>query len=393
MIENKSLRRNITIFPFFNFFRSFRLTGAIFYIYLASKFNSYTLAMSYISMIMIFSALFEVPSGIFSDKIGRKKTLALGSVFVIAESLIYIIADGSQSYFFYIISALFFGLSMAFFSGTDDALLYETASQLKKSHKFHHIKGKMQSFVLAALGVSALLGSIIAEFSFLIVFYIQFSTQLIALIFSLFLIEPRDKKTNKSNPLKHFFTSLKLITKDKKLRNLTIGKMIDDGATTASGEFRQLFLSTIIPVWLIGVMHFFNRTFGTLSFWFAGKIIDKFNNLKVIIYSSVINKIIITIGILLSSILSPFLFILSSCVWSPYKVAFSNLIQKEFKSEQRATMGSIISLGKSMILATLSMISGVFADLFGVQITMLILILIGVVGTKFYYSSYDIKFT
>src|SRR3989344_1207145 len=51
----------------------------IFLMYLERITGSYALGMSIFSIIMIGSALFEVPTGIFSDFIGRRKTVILGA--------------------------------------------------------------------------------------------------------------------------------------------------------------------------------------------------------------------------------------------------------------------------------------------------------------------------
>ncbi|KKP65671.1 MAG: hypothetical protein US74_C0034G0015, partial [Parcubacteria group bacterium GW2011_GWA2_38_13] len=67
------MKKNIKLLAFFNFFTDLQFHSAVLVIYFAKVTNSFTLAMSLFAVSMISSALFEVPTGIFSDLIGRKR--------------------------------------------------------------------------------------------------------------------------------------------------------------------------------------------------------------------------------------------------------------------------------------------------------------------------------
>ena len=74
------MHKNIKLLALFNFFTDFHLFSAILIIYFAQVTGSYALGMSLFSVAMVSSALFEVPTGVFSDYIGRKKTMILGAM-------------------------------------------------------------------------------------------------------------------------------------------------------------------------------------------------------------------------------------------------------------------------------------------------------------------------
>ena len=71
------LSRNIRLITFFNFFLDFRLFAPVAILYFQSITGSFALGMSVFSLVFISAAFFEIPTGIFSDKIGRKKTIVL----------------------------------------------------------------------------------------------------------------------------------------------------------------------------------------------------------------------------------------------------------------------------------------------------------------------------
>ena len=84
------------------------------------------------------TAFFEIPSGYFSDKFGRKHSIIIGTLFITFQFLVY-----SWSFDFWSMSvgAVIGGLGASFISGSDSALLYELTSdnKLKASNNFEEI--------------------------------------------------------------------------------------------------------------------------------------------------------------------------------------------------------------------------------------------------------------
>ncbi|MDP3733336.1 MAG: hypothetical protein Q8Q91_02225, partial [Candidatus Daviesbacteria bacterium] len=74
------VKRNIRLLTWFNFFTDFKLYGPLAIIYFSQVTGSYGLGTSIFSVVMLSSALFEIPTGILSDFLGRKKTLTLGAL-------------------------------------------------------------------------------------------------------------------------------------------------------------------------------------------------------------------------------------------------------------------------------------------------------------------------
>ncbi len=75
-----NISKNVKLLKWFNFFSDFSLFSPIAILYFTQITGSFALGMSIFSVGMISAALFEVPTGIFSDKIGRKKTITLGAI-------------------------------------------------------------------------------------------------------------------------------------------------------------------------------------------------------------------------------------------------------------------------------------------------------------------------
>src|SRR3989338_3380316 len=117
------VHKNIRLLTWFNFFTDLRLYAPIAIIYFAKVTGSYALGMSIFSIVYISSAFFEIPTGMLSDYLGRRKTVIMGAVGAVAYAIFYAIGG---SFWILAIGAIFEGLSRSFYSGNNDALLYDS---------------------------------------------------------------------------------------------------------------------------------------------------------------------------------------------------------------------------------------------------------------------------
>ena len=68
--------------------------------------GSYALGMSIFSIVMLSAAIFEIPTGVFSDLVGRKKTVVFGALSSVLYVIFYAIGG---IYLFLVIGAIFEG--------------------------------------------------------------------------------------------------------------------------------------------------------------------------------------------------------------------------------------------------------------------------------------------
>ena len=71
------------------------------------------------SIFSIGVVIFEIPSGYFSDVIGRKRTMVIGSVISTIAFGIYAFSSG---FWGFLVAELILGLGASFISGTDSAM-------------------------------------------------------------------------------------------------------------------------------------------------------------------------------------------------------------------------------------------------------------------------------
>lgn len=357
------LHKNIRLLTFFNFFLDFRLFAPVAVLYFQKVTGSFALGMAVFSLVFISSALFEIPTGIFSDKIGRKKTIVLGTLATITALVLY--ALGSSAIVLYI-GAIFDGLGRSLYSGNNDALLHATLKESHQENEYHVFLGKTSSMFQLASAVASIAGGILAYWSFSLVMWFSVIPAMICFMLALLMSEPKIAMKATGNIYSHLFTSIKKFKENKKLRLLSIARMIDYGMGDAGFEFQAAFYSMLWPTWALGIARTIANTFAATSFYISGKVINKFSAIKMLLLESIFSPLVKILATLIITPFSPILMASMSFLYGFGQVAGSSLQQKEFSDEQRATMSSLVSLGGSIVLAVSSFTLGLIADRWGV---------------------------
>lgn len=355
------IHKNIKILTWFNFLTDFKLYAPIAIIYFTKVTGSYALGMSVFSIAMISSAIFEVPTGIFSDYIGRRKTVILGSIASVACVVLYAIGG---SYWMLFAGALFEGLSRSFYSGNNEALLHDSLSDVGRRHEYHVYLGKTSSMFQVAGIASALIGGFIASWSFALLMWLSVMPQVVGLILSLRIIEPQ-KRGGRGNIYAHLKESIMLFFRNKKLRVLSLSSILGYSTGEVSYQFQAAFFNTLWPVWAVGLARTISSASAALSFYSAGKVINKFKEIPLLIFGNLFGRFLNLTALFFVSIISPILMSLTSLLFGTITVARENLLQKEFTENQRATMGSLNSLATSISFGIFSLGVGLLADKIG----------------------------
>jgi len=356
------VHKNIKLLSWFNFLLDFRFYSPIAIIYFTSVSGSFALGMAVFSITMLSSALFEVPTGIYSDMIGRKNTLVWGAVLSVLSVLCYAVAG---SFVVLAIGGCIEGVARAFYSGNNDAFLIETLDETGHKEEYAQYLGTTSSMFQWALAVSALLGGIIAFYSFPLVMWLSVIPALLGLIVSLNMTEPKVHKKDVTNIYAHLKEALSLFKKNYKLRTLSISNIISFAQGEAGYEFTAAFYNTLWPVWAIGIAKMLSNIGAAIGFHLSGRIIGKYKSLPTLMIGKVYGLISMVLATVYPTVISPVLMSSSSVFFGTGTVAMGSLLQKEYSNEKRSTMGSLNSLVGSIAFAMVAFGLGLFADQIG----------------------------
>jgi MFS family permease len=357
---SSKLHPNIKLLTWFNLCVDFTLYGPIAILYFSKITGSYALGLSIFSIEMISSSVFELPTGVLSDYIGRRKTVIFGALCAVVAGIFYAIGI---NYLFLIIGAIFAGLARSFYSGNNDALLHESLQENNQEEEYSDYSGKVSSMFQIALAISALLGGIISYWSFALVMWLSVIPRLVGFLISLKLIEPKllDNKsdTNVFNHLKESFVNFR---QNKELRSLSLASILSYGVGETMHQFKAAFIATLWPLWAIGISSTLSHVWATIGFRTGSYLSKKFGFLKVLFIGSIFNPIFSLIMLITANVISPLIMPLTSFTYGVSSVAKDTLFQKHFTNKQRATMGSLNSLVGSMFFGIFAVIFGAVAD-------------------------------
>ena len=355
------MQRNIRVLTWFNFFTDFKLYAPLAIIYFSRVSGSFAAGMSVFSVAMASSALFEIPTGIYSDMIGRKKTVILGALAAVLYSLFYALGG---SYRMLIIGALFEGLSRSFYSGNNEALLHDTLQEEGKHEGFHQHLGTTSSMFQAALAVSALIGSVLATWSFSLIMWLSVIPQIICFVLSFYLREPSVRSDESGNAYAHLKEAFMQLKTNKKLRWLTIPTVLTYAFGESSYQFQSAFFNTLWPVWAVGFAKTLINVLATVSYRKAGAIIKRFSAIQVMLASNLYNRFANIIAAAFPTIMSPLLIASTSLFYGVSQVSKSTLFQREFRDDQRATQSSLGSLLGDLTFGVVAYLVGLVGDRF-----------------------------
>ncbi len=377
---------NVKLFSWFYVFNNFRLYTVLAVIYFYQITHSYTLALSLFSVAQVSQGLFDIPLGYYSDKYGRSNCLRAGAVASLVAISFYAVG---LNYWLLLIGAIFDGISLAAFSGNNDALLYETLDEGGQKNNYHHEYGKMNSWLELSGFVGVFIGGLLVTKSLPILFGLSIIPRFVSLILSFGFTDPKAEKEHKSIAL-HFKDSWEMYKKNLKVRLLSITDIIGyiGGVTW---NFQAAFYNLFLPVWATTMVMSVNFFTSFISFRLSGKLIKKFEAMKVLFYAEIYDRALTIPAFLFPSVVSPFLMAIGSASYGPSVVAKSTILQQEFNNKQRATMSSINSFVGNIVYAISAVLVGMAADRFGVVRALLTVQLLKVSILVIYYRLLRIK--
>jgi MFS family permease len=192
-----------------------------------------------------FVPLVEVPSGILADRWSRRGVLVIASV---ALALTALIGGVSTNVPTYIVGALVLGVYFAMYSGTMDAMVYDTLiEELGNSDRFERLIGRIRLAESVTLVTSSLVGGWIANLATpRLTYFMTVPFAAVSIVALLRFREPQLHKTEETVPLRRQLA----LTYRTLLRSRNLLP------TVALAVLTALIMQTIFefgPLWLVAL--------------------------------------------------------------------------------------------------------------------------------------------
>jgi len=231
------------------------------------------------------------------------------------------------------------------------------------SHIGPEIPRDRPALAVGALAVSAVLGSVLADWSFRLVMAVSIIPQAVGLILCFFVHEPvREARDRGPGPLYLLAEAVRRFFGNPRIAAVGGAIMLSSAVGEACYQFSSAFIASLWPIWAIGVSRTLSNLGAAVSFRIAGRPIDRFRELRLLIAARLYGWFPYVVALVFPSVASPVIMSSSSLLFGVSVVSGESLLQKEFSDEQRATMGSVGSMGESFRMALFAPILGLVAD-------------------------------
>ena len=158
----RGMDRTLALYPWFKFFQSLLFWQAVWFLYFQQTLSP-AAAIALYAVYDISVTLLEVPLGVLSDRIGRRRTLILSGLAGLAGSVFLATGD---SLAIFVVGQFFLGAGSAFASGTDSAMLFESLTARNRAGDVEAEETRALRFSLWGFAISAALGGALALWSY-----------------------------------------------------------------------------------------------------------------------------------------------------------------------------------------------------------------------------------
>jgi len=188
--------RNLSLFPWYVGAVSTYAWMPVFFLYLASRVTvAEVLALEAIYYAAV--VLLEVPSGYFSDRVGRRPTLVIAASALVAS---YVGFAASDSFLGLAVAQALLAVGLAFNSGTDTSMHYASLAAAGLSQEFAQREARLASMTFTVGAVSAVAGGAAGALDLRLPYVISGVAAMVALAAALGMKEVDDSSLSGASP-------------------------------------------------------------------------------------------------------------------------------------------------------------------------------------------------
>lgn len=367
-------KSSLFTFLLYSIFSSFVLTRGVFLVYLASKGLSVLEVSAYQAIYSLSTTLLEIPTGFVGDKFGKKKSLLLGNILLSLQAFFMII---NNNHIFFMILATMEALAYSFISGSDSALLYEIIKTDNNEEKYLKVNSRLLSIKSITTGLALLVGSIIAKYSWTILYLLAVLIIIISSIILVFVQEPHVEKAITAekgdkfslHSLKNTIKKNIIYPKEMLFIIFLIATSLIDGFFMCYYNFNQIILETLnVNIEIIGLFFsalYFINSVAYLLADFLNKHINKKNLFIGILFIE--SMLFISLAYANSTMVIMLISILISFFPEVLFIIADSIIQNNIISDYRATILSIVSLIRSLMTSVVYIVLGAIFNLINIR--------------------------
>jgi len=323
------------------------------------------------SILLLGILLFEVPTGMVGDKIGRKWSMVCGSAIGLLGWIPWFLADG---FTLFGLSFFLLGIAIAFQSGSDQAFIYDELRAKGKQSDMQRVMGLYGGSITLGTAVAALVGGYLAATHSLDAFYLLYQLIVIAQVtgFTVLLTARESRSTVEGDAKAHqpepsltlFRDGLRRLVSHRKLRRILLFSLFTmPFPFVLLAIFQPYFQeASVAPMWY-GTAVFLASLLSMSAKVFAYNVEKYFGVAKGALFVAILPAFFwCAMAMIFHPVFSILLYIVNSASSAVREPIFSDYFNRHIKQRNRATVLSTISLASSLYALIMRPIIGVLAD-------------------------------
>jgi MFS family permease len=395
-------------FCLYGFLKNLRFYEPFLFLYLLD------FQLSFLQIGLLFSAreitrnLFEIPAGIFSDALGRKRTMIISFSFYILSFVVFFF---SELYFMFMAAMVIYSLGDAFRTGTHKAMIFDYLKMNQWADQKVFYYGHTRSWSQFGSAMSALTAAVLVFFSDGYRYIFLYS--IIPYLLDLMLIASYPKsldgeialtvKNSMISNIKQVFKDFLLSILNLKVLRAISNLSVHTGYYTAMKDYLQPVLQTLalsLPIFfsfdddqrtalLIGCVYFLIFLSTSFSSRYAGEFASRFNSLKKPlnltlmggIAGGLLSGLFYHTGFYFLSVVCYVLIYVNENLRKPIGISY---VAENIETRILSTVLSAESQIHALFAAVMAPALGFFADLWGVGVSLMMVAGILIMFSPFY---------
>lgn len=370
-----NIKKQLQSFYAFEALLSFRITDAVWVLFLIGR--GYNLAQVGIAegVFHITSMICEVPSGMLADLLGRKRTLIFAAIAGVVSSLFMGFGD---HIIFIFVGMLFSGIAISMASGTEEAIVYDSLLEAEQEEQYRKIRVRISIISRVCSTMSCLFTPVAIFLGYQKLYLLSAAICILQMICLLCMKEPVTTKQQKRRQQKAYVQlrerwRLHVRTTGIFIKNhpQTMCKLLASAAIASPCYLTLMYLQEHLvacgwPESWIGIPILVIPLGGVVGAWLASKRqISLWKTTLICGIAGGVGTIFAGNGILLVAIVGA---MVARICEGNFEIHVSEETNREFPSDQRATLISVDGMLYSLVMIVLSPITGFIGDYYNIQL-------------------------
>lgn len=364
------IQSNVRIFYFYIFLNRLEMWLPVVVLFVQHKGFSLAQYTTLDAVWYISTLIFEVPTGVVTDRYGKKISLLIAASL---QSFSLFILAFANSFFWMLVSYVMWGFASSFETGTTDAFIYDSLKQINREGDYGRVRSRITTLTLLAAALGSIMAGYLAGIRLALPIILTASIALLLCPVILFFTEPKVSDVREPSHLLHIRESIRYVSYHRLVALLIVYSSVLATAVWGLHDFYQPLLSSFeIPVERIGLLYLLFRLCGVVGARLSDPIHSTMGKAVIYLIPLCFTASVFCMGFLITPWVILCIFVVYFIEGFYYPI-LNVLLNKNLPSSKRATiisLGSVLScLMGSVVYPSL----GKIADVFSLQMTFKVL--------------------